>query len=131
MVNDYFTSRNHHSPLFTPPPVMGCGAAEATGLGFVCFVVINPCVSSVNRVVFFLFHKLYLFFLEFQIIRFMPIFFIEISFVLPPPPQPNRVHITHQTASTGRVMEEFTLTRIYSWQRAFRSFARQGERQRV
>ena len=25
---------------------MGCGAAEATGLGFVCFVVINPCVLS-------------------------------------------------------------------------------------
>ena len=24
--------------------VMGCGATEATGLGFVCFVVINPCV---------------------------------------------------------------------------------------
>ena len=21
---------------------MGCGAAEATGLGFVCFVIINP-----------------------------------------------------------------------------------------
>ena len=28
---------------------MGCGAAEATGLGFVCFVVINPRVLS-NRV---------------------------------------------------------------------------------
>ena len=26
--------------------VMGCGAAEATGLGFVCFVVINPRVLS-------------------------------------------------------------------------------------
>ena len=26
--------------------VMGCGAAEATGLGFVCFVVINPRVVS-------------------------------------------------------------------------------------
>mgnify|MGYP003571746643 CR=1 FL=1 len=38
---------------------MGCGAAEATGLGFVCFVVINPCVLSANRVDlgFFLFHK--------------------------------------------------------------------------
>ena len=30
--------------------VMGCGAAEATGLGFVCFIVINPCVLSANRV---------------------------------------------------------------------------------
>ena len=27
---------------------MGCGAAEATGLGFVCFIVINPRVLSVN-----------------------------------------------------------------------------------
>ena len=27
-------------------PPMGCGAAEATGLGFVCFVVINRCVVS-------------------------------------------------------------------------------------
>ena len=25
---------------------MGCGAAEVTGLGVVCFVVINPCVLS-------------------------------------------------------------------------------------
>ena len=30
--------------------VMRCGAAEATGLGFVCFVFINPCVLSANRV---------------------------------------------------------------------------------
>ena len=38
---------------------IGCGATEATGLGFVCFVVINPCVLSANRVDlgFFLFHK--------------------------------------------------------------------------
>ena len=38
---------------------MGCGAAEATGLGFVCFVVINPCVLSANRVFFWfiLFYK--------------------------------------------------------------------------
>ena len=25
---------------------MGCGAAEATGLGFVCFIIINPCELS-------------------------------------------------------------------------------------
>ena len=31
---------------FTYAGVMGCGAAEATGLGFVCFVVINPRVLS-------------------------------------------------------------------------------------
>ena len=34
---------------------MGCGAAEATGLGFVCFVVINPRVLSTDRVDFGLF----------------------------------------------------------------------------
>ena len=40
--------------------LMGCGATEATGLGIVCFVVINPCVLSANSVdffFFFLFHK--------------------------------------------------------------------------
>ena len=38
--------------------VMGFGS-EATGLGFVCFVVINPCALSANRVDFglFLFNK--------------------------------------------------------------------------
>ena len=38
---------------------MGCSATEATGLGFVCFVVINPLVLSANRVDFglVLFHK--------------------------------------------------------------------------
>ena len=35
--------------------VMGSGAAEATGLGFVCFVVINFRVLSANRVDFGLF----------------------------------------------------------------------------
>ena len=30
--------------------VMGCGAIEATGLGFVCFVAINPRVLSADRV---------------------------------------------------------------------------------
>ena len=35
---------------YTPPPrVMGCGVAEATGLGFVCFAV-NPSALSANRV---------------------------------------------------------------------------------
>ena len=37
---------------------MGCGAAEATGLGFVCFVVINPGVLSPRELIqAFLFHK--------------------------------------------------------------------------
>ena len=37
---------------YVTSPVM---AAEATGLGFVCFVVINPCVLLANRVDFGLF----------------------------------------------------------------------------
>ena len=40
--------------LYHPHPLVrwseGCGAAEATGLGFVCFVVLNPRVLSANRV---------------------------------------------------------------------------------
>ena len=38
---------------------MGCGAAEATGLGFVCFVIINSRMLSANRDYFglFLFHQ--------------------------------------------------------------------------
>ena len=39
--------------------VMGFGAAEATGLGFVCFVVINPRVLLSNRVDFGLFFVLF------------------------------------------------------------------------
>ena len=46
--------------------VMECGATEASGLGFVCFVVINPHVLSANRVDFGL--------------------FCFVSFNLPPPP---------------------------------------------
>ena len=47
-----------HTPFsvsFVRWRVMGCGAAEATGLCFVCFVVINPRVLSANRVDFGLF----------------------------------------------------------------------------
>ena len=50
----------HIFPLFSAPPpavVMGCGTAEATGLGFVCFVVINPRVVSQQSCFFYcLFH---------------------------------------------------------------------------
>ena len=50
--------------IFTPPLV----AAEATGLGFFCFVVVNPCVLSANRIdLGFFVHKF--------------------SNLLPPPPQ--------------------------------------------
>ena len=45
----------HKFSHFTYAGVMGCGAAEAIGLGFVCFVVINPRVLSANRVDFGLF----------------------------------------------------------------------------
>mgnify|MGYP003571732062 CR=1 FL=1 len=31
-------------------PSVGCGASEATGPGFVCFVVFNPRVLQANRV---------------------------------------------------------------------------------
>ena len=42
-----------------PFPVMGCSAAEATGLGFVCFIVINPlCCQPTELIWVFLFHKL-------------------------------------------------------------------------
>ena len=34
---------------------MGCGAAEATGLNFVCFVVINPRMQSTDLIWAFLF----------------------------------------------------------------------------
>ena len=34
--------------LLIEDTVMGCGTAEATGLGFVCFVVINPRVLSAD-----------------------------------------------------------------------------------
>ena len=39
--------------------MMGCGVAEASGLGFFCFGVINPHVLSANGVDFgfFLFYK--------------------------------------------------------------------------
>ena len=39
-----------------PPPPMGCCAAEATDLGFVCFVVIN-CQPTELIWAFFLFHN--------------------------------------------------------------------------
>ena len=35
--------------------MMGCSTVKATGLVFVCFVVLNPCVLLVNRVDFGLF----------------------------------------------------------------------------
>ena len=44
---------------------MECGAAEATGLGFVCFVVINPRVLSANRVYFGLFSFFFFFLFNF------------------------------------------------------------------
>ena len=49
--------RNHKTcyVVFTYARVMGCGATEATGLSFVCFVVTNPCVLSAKRVDFGLF----------------------------------------------------------------------------
>ena len=55
----FVNSKTVYYPIVLPLPLMECGAAEATGLNFVCFVVINPRVLSANRVNFglFLFHK--------------------------------------------------------------------------
>ena len=56
LYNNYYLTTVGWIPLFSPfsscppPPPMGYCSAEATGLGFVCFVVINPCVLSANRV---------------------------------------------------------------------------------
>ena len=51
----HFPALNPSTPKVAP---LGCGAAEATGPGFVCFAVINPCVLSANRVdLVFLFHN--------------------------------------------------------------------------
>ena len=62
-------------PLFYG--VMGCGgAAEATGLGFVCFVVINTCVLSANRVDFGFF------------------FFVSYIVQFTPPPPQRELHST-------------------------------------
>ena len=52
--------------------VIGCGAAEATGMGFVCFVAINPCVLSANRVDLGLFY-----FINFQFYSPPPLRFLE------------------------------------------------------
>ena len=59
----------------------GCGAAEATG--FVCFVVINPCVLSANRVDLGFFY------------------FINFPILLPPPPSGpnNKSNATNSCAS--------------------------------
>ena len=53
---------------------MGCGAAEAD---FVCFVVINPCMLSANRVDLSFFC------------------FINFPILLPPPPQIRPGHVRH------------------------------------
>ena len=72
---------------------MGCGAAEATGLGFVCFVVINPLVLSNNWFV-----------LAFI---FVPIFSLSLSLSLPPPPARSFIIIPLilQAESMGRQMK--------------------------
>ena len=62
-----------HFPILLYAGGMGRGAAEATGLGFVCFVVSNPRVPA-NRVDFG--------------------FFLFINFpILPPPPDSNGTNI--------------------------------------
>ena len=64
-IDTHHTSHNNHyqkGDLFQTPPgsfvsyfffvvvvFMGCGAAEATGRGCVCFVVVVPRVLSANK----------------------------------------------------------------------------------
>ena len=80
---------------------MGCGAAEATGFwDLFChkfsnftFVFLSSVFCQVLALVAHVCCCLFFVCLEFQIIRFVistftPIFFIEISFVLLPPPSP-------------------------------------------
>ena len=76
----------HTPPTITFPPMffiefpsfgsqmMGGGAAEATGMGFVCFIVINSRVLSANRVDL--------------------AFFYFINFPILPPP-PSQTHVTY------------------------------------
>ena len=64
--------------------VMGYGAAEATGPGFVCFVVINPCVLSATEFIWFGLFCL-----------------INFPILLPPPPPPILCLLTFKSCSTG------------------------------
>ena len=56
-----FCFRNFSIEPPLSPRVMGCGAAEVTGLGFVCFVVMTPCVLSASRIDYglFRFHNIF------------------------------------------------------------------------
>ena len=80
MITTFITSTFFIDLLrFTYAGVMGCSAAEATGLGFVCFVVINPLMlSAADRVDF------WLFLFHWHFLRFTP----PPSDAVPPPPQP-------------------------------------------
>ena len=78
--------------MITPPPLGWDVVLQSDRPGLCLFCCYQPCVLSANRVDFgfFLFHK---FFnvtprqrIWFVISTFSSIFFIEISFVLPPPP---------------------------------------------
>ena len=77
--------------LPSPPTYVGVmGAAEATGLSFVCFVVINPCVLSANGVDLGFFVSHIFQFFSFRSFGSWLVPFCQysryISFVLPPPP---------------------------------------------
>ena len=70
---------------------MGCGVAEATGLGLVCFVVINLCMLSVNRVD-------------------LGFFFCFINFVILLPPPPG-----HGTEPTSPVTTSLAMVQPWCW----------------
>ena len=90
---------------------MGCGAAEATDLAFVCFVVINPRVLLANRVDFGL-------------------FFVSYIFQFTPPPQPNEGvrqewddvhHLARRATLTTKIPDFFHLLKEddESWMEEF------------
>ena len=64
---------------------MGCGAVEATGLGFFCFVVINPCVVSCQPTE--------LFWVDFGLFCF-----ISFPILLPPPSLPQAAQVAQVQA---------------------------------
>ena len=54
-LSEHYIIINHITPHLPYAGVMGCSAAEANGLGFVCFVVINRRVLAAKRVEGFFF----------------------------------------------------------------------------
>ena len=91
------------SLLLSYAGVMGCGAAEATGLGFVCFVVINPRVLSANKVDLGSFFFFFFFFF----------FFINYPILPPHHPQLTQYSVTRNAQRVGSPCHRLPL--VYHW----------------